>query len=206
MNRLGNREKAHNDFITWYTNFKRKDTKKHYVHIRTTKNKEHSKFADVFDKRCGYCGMKYSLGKSYNIDHFKPKVHFPKLEHDINNFVYSCRTCNAKKGEINLDDDLHPVKNLGRYYSRTTEYKIIKNEEQYINSEEDVKASIDLMYDKVLSQRHVQLSYALEEYKGYIQDLRKRVDNEKGICKRKEYIDKIALIQKVIDTINKKHI
>lgn len=55
-----------------------------------------------FGKKCGYCDDLdfYMGGKSgYHIDHFKPKKHYPDLETEYSNLVYSCPFCNIAKSD-----------------------------------------------------------------------------------------------------------
>lgn len=49
---------------------------------------------------CGYCGKSESVTKKgFEIDHFVPRRIAPKLENAYENLVYSCFTCNRKKGK-----------------------------------------------------------------------------------------------------------
>ncbi|MDA8427667.1 MAG: HNH endonuclease [Geobacteraceae bacterium] len=57
---------------------------------------------DDFNKRCGYCDADdfYSGGvRSYQIDHFAPKILFPEKETEYANLVYSCFYCNNGKSD-----------------------------------------------------------------------------------------------------------
>lgn len=51
-------------------------------------------------KRCVYCDAKVSEnlgGDSFELDHFRPKKHFPDLERDPRNLVLACPACNRFK-------------------------------------------------------------------------------------------------------------
>lgn len=53
-----------------------------------------------FHKRCGYCGKPESITtKGFEIDHFVPKSLMPEWINNYQNLVYSCYTCNRKKGK-----------------------------------------------------------------------------------------------------------
>lgn len=56
-----------------------------------------------FEHRCVYCSIRESeLGgsKSFHIDHYRPKKKFPNRIVDYLNLFYSCRDCNAYKGDF----------------------------------------------------------------------------------------------------------
>lgn len=63
---------------------------------------------DDFHKRCGYCDCEdHFVGGSrgFQIDHFKPKKHFPSLETEYTNLVYSCPYCNRAKWDKWVEPD-----------------------------------------------------------------------------------------------------
>jgi hypothetical protein len=54
-----------------------------------------------FSYACAYCETREAEKggmKSFHIDHYKPKKHFPELTNEYNNLIYSCRDCNSYKG------------------------------------------------------------------------------------------------------------
>ena len=52
-----------------------------------------------FHYLCGYCGKSESVTKKgFETDHFVPLRIAPELENTYGNLVYSCFTCNRKKG------------------------------------------------------------------------------------------------------------
>lgn len=52
-----------------------------------------------FQYLCGYCGKSEKITKKgFEIDHFTPQKIAPKLKNNYGNLVYSCFTCNRKKG------------------------------------------------------------------------------------------------------------
>lgn len=61
-----------------------------------------------FNRRCGYCDCEdHFVGGSrgFQIDHFKPKKHFPNLETEYTNLVYSCPYCNRAKWDKWVEPD-----------------------------------------------------------------------------------------------------
>lgn len=53
-----------------------------------------------FNFRCGYCnGLAKYQKRSFHIDHFAPKKHFPEWEVNYQNLVYSCSYCNLSKSD-----------------------------------------------------------------------------------------------------------
>ena len=48
---------------------------------------------------CSYCTLKESesIGSVFQIEHFRPKKHFPKYEFEYMNLRYSCPRCNSHK-------------------------------------------------------------------------------------------------------------
>lgn len=53
-------------------------------------------------ERCVYCDMHENTNgglKGMQIDHFKPKKHFPDLQNNPCNLVWSCGPCNRLKGQ-----------------------------------------------------------------------------------------------------------
>ena len=60
-----------------------------------------------FQYMCGYCGKSERVTKKgFEIDHFVPQILAEELRDNYNNLVYSCFTCNRKKGKK------WPTKNL----------------------------------------------------------------------------------------------
>lgn len=60
-----------------------------------------------FNNSCGYCDDSdlFTDKSCFHIDHFAPKKHFPALETDYSNLVYSCRFCNNKKRDRWIGND-----------------------------------------------------------------------------------------------------
>ena len=55
--------------------------------------------SDDFQHICGYCGKSERTStKGFEIDHFIPQKLAGNLKNDYTNLVYSCFTCNRKKG------------------------------------------------------------------------------------------------------------
>lgn len=51
---------------------------------------------------CGYCGISESEGQGigFEIDHYLPHEHFPRLKNTYKNLIYSCRVCNRYKSDF----------------------------------------------------------------------------------------------------------
>jgi len=84
-----------------------------------------------FSHSCAYCKIREpEMGgaQSFHIDHYKPRKKFPELENSYENLIYSCRQCNAYKGDF-WPDTLDFV--LGRVIVHPREEKI----EEHINTE-----------------------------------------------------------------------
>lgn len=53
-----------------------------------------------FERCCAYClrHEDHNGGaENYELDHFKPRKHFPQNTNDFNNIYYSCHRCNKRK-------------------------------------------------------------------------------------------------------------
>jgi hypothetical protein len=62
---------------------------------------------DEFTFRCVYCLAREQWGRlsgDFDIDHFEPQVKSPQRAGDYDNLVYSCHTCNRRKGDRDLPD------------------------------------------------------------------------------------------------------
>lgn len=76
---------------------------------RNTPSKQYSNYTSYkqllrieFNHSCAYCNTKESeLGgsKSFHIDHYRPKRHFPDLANVYSNLLYTCRDCNNYKAD-----------------------------------------------------------------------------------------------------------
>jgi hypothetical protein len=56
--------------------------------------------ADHCDGRCVYCAIpegRFGGIRNFHVEHFRPKVKFPKLENDIRNLYLACAICNVLK-------------------------------------------------------------------------------------------------------------
>lgn len=56
---------------------------------------------------CGYCEITEieACGVGFEIDHYYPKKHHPKLVYDYNNLIWSCEKCNRYKSDYNPDEN-----------------------------------------------------------------------------------------------------
>jgi uncharacterized protein (TIGR02646 family) len=51
----------------------------------------------MFHEKCAYCESKITHIDYGDIEHFRPKAHFPNLCFEWNNFLLSCGICNGKQ-------------------------------------------------------------------------------------------------------------
>jgi hypothetical protein len=71
--------------------------------VQPTRGKWHQwkqAIADYCDGRCVYCAIpegRFGGIRNFHIEHFRPKVKFPKLENDIGNLYLACAICNVLK-------------------------------------------------------------------------------------------------------------
>ena len=71
--------------------------------VQPTRGKWHQwkqAIADHCDGRCVYCAIpegRFGGIRNFHIEHFRPKVKFPKLENDIRNLYLACAICNVLK-------------------------------------------------------------------------------------------------------------
>jgi len=56
---------------------------------------------------CAYCSLSESeaMGIGFEIDHYYPKEHFPKLKNEYKNLLWSCEKCNGYKSDFFPDDN-----------------------------------------------------------------------------------------------------
>lgn len=57
-----------------------------------------------YGRRCMCCGATPEQGAVINVDHIKPRKHFPALALDINNLQILCHDCNHGKGNWDRTD------------------------------------------------------------------------------------------------------
>lgn len=89
--------------------------------------------------KCSYCSIKESesVGSTFEIDHFRPKKIFPKLENDIYNLRLACRKCNLFKSDLWIDTSLGCNRDCGNCNNKIC----TKNIERFYDSmNEDVQS------------------------------------------------------------------
>ena len=62
---------------------------------------------DEFSFRCVYCLVREQWGKrlgEFDLDHFEPVASSPEANLEYDNLVYSCHTCNLRKGKRQVPD------------------------------------------------------------------------------------------------------
>ena len=76
--------------------------------------------------KCGYCECKIDEESKYlEIEHFKPKIHFPDLVVVWSNLLPSCKHCNGQKGEHNTEIDpiVNPTINNPKDHLKLKSYR-----------------------------------------------------------------------------------
>ncbi len=91
--------------------FRRKQPQRTYKGKHNDYKKYKEPLSKDFNERCGYtdCHQSFFGGRrNFHIDHFKAKVHYPELEKEYSNLVYSCSYVNIAKGDDDNDLYLDP--------------------------------------------------------------------------------------------------
>lgn len=60
------------------------------------------RIADDCDGRCIYCAIseaRFGGIRNFHVEHFRPKIRFPKLENKIKNLYLACAICNVLKSD-----------------------------------------------------------------------------------------------------------
>ena len=149
-----------------------------------------------FNERCGYtdCNQVWFGGKrNFQIDHFKPKSHHPKLETQYKNLVYSCSYVNRAKSndtadyidpcDENLNDhfyrdnlgNIYPVdssprakhmyKTLKLYLKR---YSILWMLERLEEKKEELRVLIEATNDAEAMKLYVAIDFKYMDYKKHL--------------------------------------
>lgn len=96
--------------------------------------------ADDFNHKCGYthCSDFWFGGKGcFQIDHFKPKSVYPKLETEYSNLVYACSYVNRAKWDDDSSNYLDPCNvDYNLHFERTSTGEIVplSDEAKYMYS------------------------------------------------------------------------
>lgn len=85
-------------------------TKILYNKVHDRKNVYHDKFAEIYNGKCGYCGVLWGLlpTESFEVDHFINEASFPKTTEGkakagrLKNLVWSCISCNRGKHGLTI--------------------------------------------------------------------------------------------------------
>ena len=88
--------------------------------MRERKGKYHDKFAEIYNKKCAYCGALWELlpVESFEVDHFLNENSFPKTTEGraeagrMENLVWSCISCNRGKHEIMIQAPYENILNV----------------------------------------------------------------------------------------------
>lgn len=62
------------------------------------------KAIEKYGNRCQCCGAGPKDGATINVDHIKPRKHYPELALDLDNLQILCHTCNHGKGNWSETD------------------------------------------------------------------------------------------------------
>ena len=137
------------DFVPDYANFKNKkeemrkklsNTANHHNYVNKGKGKQ--EFANLYGRRCAYCGISINVAgiDNFEIDHIIPSS--KGGSNDLMNQAFACHKCNRKKREkeIIYEDMIHPdsaeigrilIRNEDFSISISPEYKKDKNVQSY---------------------------------------------------------------------------
>jgi uncharacterized protein (TIGR02646 family) len=60
---------------------------------------------EIFHNKCAFCECNTSAGAAYDVEHFRPKIHYYWLCYEWTNLLLSCQTCNEayKKAQFPLE-------------------------------------------------------------------------------------------------------
>ncbi len=95
-------------------------TKIIYNKVRERKGKYHDKFAEIYHRKCAYCGALWELlpVESFEVDHFINENSYPKTTAGraeagrMENLVWSCISCNRGKKEITIETPYEDILNV----------------------------------------------------------------------------------------------
>lgn len=91
-----------------------------YNKVNDRKGKYHEKFANIYNKKCAYCGIQWGLFpvESFEVDHFVNEASFPKTVEGrenagkVSNLVWSCISCNRGKSALALISPYDKILNV----------------------------------------------------------------------------------------------
>lgn len=103
---------------------------------------------------CAYCGISEaeSSGATFNIDHFRPKSLFPKLETQCQNLRYSCPRCNSYKSNNWISQEDGCINDCS-----VCEYHVCK---------ENIKRFVDVLVEDPLKIIHLEDDDKVYAYSG----------------------------------------
>ncbi len=169
----------------------------HYILIRKNEDKYKSKFAQIYNYKCAYCGVSTDLIplQFFDIDHFIPSANSEDEEiNDISNLILSCKSCNIGKSNFAFLDNhtkntCFPDNNsISEVYYRADDYTI------QIKKEYSQNQDIVLFYNAIkLGSQLRRLDYLIVSMIGL---KRYALENEKSFF--------AADLSKVIDAMIRK--
>lgn len=100
------------------------------------------KLLEMSHNKCCYCEVKLNSGSRYvEVEHFKPKSKYHESVLEWNNLLPSCKRCNGKKGEHDVESE--PIINP----TETNPSKHLYIQDYRVYSKTDLgKATIDILY------------------------------------------------------------
>lgn len=166
-----------------------------YYKVHERKGTYHDEFAEIYNKRCAYCGAMWGLlpTEYFEVDHFINEDSFPDTTEGraeagkMKNLVWSCIKCNRSKRELTIvppyDDVLNTDnENIAHVFTRDKLYNIL------ISDTYQKDLFVQKFYKKLGLEHEVRrLDYfALELYHKY--------RNEKDTDKKRGFSEALTLL------------
>lgn len=102
-----------------------------YLVLSQKKLPYRQEFAEIYNKKCAYCGVSYKIESMFEIDHYICKSSFSPGEDagQLSNLVYSCYHCNRHKSNFKINKLnstlLNPdTRSINKVFIRTDDYDI----------------------------------------------------------------------------------
>lgn len=138
-------------------------------------------FREIYNHKCGYCGVSQKIlnAELYEIDHFICESSYNgdnETAGRIDNLVLSCKRCNRKKKNFEIDGDYQGVINpddgsLAKVFYRNEEYYICVSEQ--FNEDETVQQ----FYKQLELENQVRrLDYLLMNMNGLYEQIKESKD------------------------------
>lgn len=104
--------------------------KDYYKYINKIDSELNKNFANIYGKRCAYCGIDYNIKNLENfvVDHFICQASGEDYINHLSNLIYACDYCNKIKSNFKISKEdsiiLHPDQELGKTFYRDEMFRI----------------------------------------------------------------------------------